>query len=317
MDDTRLVPGVGRLPYPAYRGDEPYVFISYAHDDKDLVFPEIKRFNEAGFHVWYDEGIAPGNEWTDEIAEALDKCSLFVVMLTPTSAPRPNVLNEINFALDEDKPFLAIHLQETVLRGGLKLRIGSKQAILKYNMSEEEYAYKYTEAFNRLGLEKNEDGTVSYTPQASEKNVAYQATNNEEREKHRKYLDRVIRYRARDLYNDALAKKDPEMFAKSEEYYKELAEAFPDEESHRTNIREARAWQAYIPYIQGMNGDREAMEVSFERYDVLAEEYPDHDYYKTANFINRILREWDTDKGREERKQYADPSYPPMKKESD
>ena len=154
--NSRLVPGVGRLPYPAYRGDEPYLFVSYAHDDKDLVFPEIKRFNEAGFHVWYDEGIAPGNEWTDEIADALAKSSLFVVMLTPTSAPRKNVLNEINFALDENKPFLAIHLEETEIKGGLKLRIGSNQAILKYNMTEDEYEYKYIEAFTRLGLKRTD-----------------------------------------------------------------------------------------------------------------------------------------------------------------
>ena len=26
---TTLVPGVGRLPYPAYRGKEPYIFVSY------------------------------------------------------------------------------------------------------------------------------------------------------------------------------------------------------------------------------------------------------------------------------------------------
>ena len=136
---TRLVPEVGRLPYPAYRGKEPYVFVSYAHLDQDAVFAEIKRFNEAGFHVWYDEGIAPGNEWTDEIADALDGCSLFVVMLTQTSAPRKNVLNEINFALDENKPFLAIHLEKTELKRGLKLRISSNQAILKYCMTEEEY----------------------------------------------------------------------------------------------------------------------------------------------------------------------------------
>lgn len=151
---TRLVPGVGRLPYPAYRGNEPYVFISYAHDDQDKVFAEIKRFNKAGFYVWYDEGISPGNEWTDEIADALDGCSLFVVMITPTSAPRKNVLNEINFALDENKPFLAIHLEETEIKGGLKLRIGSNQAILKYNMTDEEYEYKYIEAFMRLGLKR-------------------------------------------------------------------------------------------------------------------------------------------------------------------
>ena len=149
--ETKLVPGVGRLPYPAYRGKEPYVFVSYAHLDQDAVFAEIKRF-----HVWYDEGISPGNEWTDEIADALDGCSLFVVMITPTSAPRKNVLNEINFALDENKPFLAIHLEKTELKGGLKLRIGSTQAILKYNMTEEEYEYKYIEAFTRFGLVHNE-----------------------------------------------------------------------------------------------------------------------------------------------------------------
>jgi len=161
---TRLVPGVGRLPYPAYRGKEPYLFVSYAHDDKDIVFAEIKRFNEAGFNVWYDEGIAPGNEWTDEIANALEGCSLFVVMITPTSAPRKNVLNEINFALDEDKPFLAIHLEETELKGGLKLRTGSTQAILKYKMTEDEYEYKYIEAFTRFGLKRTEETSPEAKP---------------------------------------------------------------------------------------------------------------------------------------------------------
>ena len=167
---TKLVPGVGRLPYPAYRGKEPYLFVSYAHLDSDRVFAEIKRFNEAGFHVWYDEGIAPGSEWSDEIAEALSNASVFVVMLTKTSAPRENVLNEIDFALNEQKPFLAIYLEETELTPGIKLRISRKQAILKYNMSEEEYEYKYIEAFTRFGLVRG-DGQVPVTravPSAAE-----------------------------------------------------------------------------------------------------------------------------------------------------
>ena len=164
---TRLVPGVGRMPYPAYRGKEPYVFISYARLDSERVFAEIKRFNEAGFHVWYDEGIAPGNEWSDEIAEALSNCSFFVVMLTPTSAPREAVLNEISFALDEGKPLLAIYLEETVLPPGLKLRISRKQAILRYNMSEEEYEYKYIEAFTRFGLKRDHMQSAD-TPAANE-----------------------------------------------------------------------------------------------------------------------------------------------------
>ena len=30
-------------PFEAYRGDEPYVFICYAHDDQAVVYPEINR----------------------------------------------------------------------------------------------------------------------------------------------------------------------------------------------------------------------------------------------------------------------------------
>ncbi len=159
--ETKLVPGIGRIPYPAYRGDEPYIFISYARLDKDKVYAEIKRFNEAGFHVWYDEGITPGNEWSDAIAEALAKCAVFVVLLTPTSAPREAVLNEISFALDEGKPFLAIYLEDTVLPPGLRLRISRKQAILKYNMTDEEYEFKYIEAFTGFGLKRTDVQSVN------------------------------------------------------------------------------------------------------------------------------------------------------------
>lgn len=151
LDDT-LVPGIGRIPFPAYRGREPYIFISYAHMDSNAVFPEIKRFNDQGYRVWYDEGISPGSEWTDEIADALSGCSLFVVMMTPHALASHNVQNEINYAIDERKPFVSIHLTETNLRGGLKLQIGTKQAILKHNMTENEYVYKYTSAFERLGI---------------------------------------------------------------------------------------------------------------------------------------------------------------------
>ena len=149
---TTLVPNVGRMPYPAYRGKEPYIFISYAHLDCEKVFAEIKTFNEHGYNVWYDEGISPGNEWTDEIAFALEKCSLFVVLMTPNAAKSKNVLKEINFAIQDDKAIIAIHLEETKLSGGLKLQISTIQAILKYTMTQEEYVYKYTTAFTRLGM---------------------------------------------------------------------------------------------------------------------------------------------------------------------
>lgn len=154
--NNSLVPGIGRIPIPAYRGKEKYIFVSYAHIDHELVFKEIKRFTEAGYHVWYDEGINPGNEWTQEIAEALINCSLFVMMVTPNSICRRNVQNELSFALKKEKPILAIHLQETVLPEGMELQLGAVQTIYEFNMTEEEYNYKSITVFDRYGLrEKN------------------------------------------------------------------------------------------------------------------------------------------------------------------
>lgn len=137
----------------AYNGDAPYIFISYAHADSEMVYKEISLLNEMGYHVWYDEGITPGNDWTDEVADALLRCSLFLVMITPISVERKNVQNEINYAIDENKPFLAVHLNETNLRRGVKLQIGTKQAILKYKMTEEDYFAKLQTAITNLGLE--------------------------------------------------------------------------------------------------------------------------------------------------------------------
>lgn len=194
-----LVAGVGRLPYPAYHGDEPYIFVSYSHKDSDKVFKEIKRFNEAGYHVWYDEGIAPGNEWTDEIASALENCSLFVVFLTKNSVLSPNVKNEIDFAIDENIPAIGIYLEECALQGGLKLRFKNKQAILKYSMDEEEYEYRYMKAFSWLGLKRTvdpgeqEDGTSFESAKAEEekrrqKELEKQRSEERKREKQKKLI---------------------------------------------------------------------------------------------------------------------------------
>ncbi|HEY3782664.1 MAG TPA: SUMF1/EgtB/PvdO family nonheme iron enzyme [Fimbriimonadaceae bacterium] len=50
--------------------------------------------------------------------------------------PSKNVRNEINYALNASKPFLAIHLSQTTLPRGLQLQMGDIQAILKYRTSE-------------------------------------------------------------------------------------------------------------------------------------------------------------------------------------
>ncbi len=58
-------------PFSAYRGSEPYVFVCYAHEDAETVYTELRWLHEQGVNLWYDEGISPGHEWTEELASAI------------------------------------------------------------------------------------------------------------------------------------------------------------------------------------------------------------------------------------------------------
>jgi hypothetical protein len=130
---------VTQPPFEAYVGDEPFVFVSYSHKDSRIVYPEIARLHQNGFRIWYDEGIDPGNEWPQEVANALARCLFFLVFISPRAVESANVRNEINFAINRKKPFLAIHVEETVLPTGLELRMGDIQAVLKWRMPDDRY----------------------------------------------------------------------------------------------------------------------------------------------------------------------------------
>ncbi len=49
-------------PFPAYEGSEPYIFVSYSHEDAAAVYPEIEWLRQQGVNIWYDEGISPGHQ---------------------------------------------------------------------------------------------------------------------------------------------------------------------------------------------------------------------------------------------------------------
>ncbi len=44
-------------PFEAYRGDAPYAFVSYAHQDKEAVYIELVRLKKLGADVSLDNAI--------------------------------------------------------------------------------------------------------------------------------------------------------------------------------------------------------------------------------------------------------------------
>ncbi len=124
-------------PFEAYMGNKSYIFVSYTHKDKSEVYPILKKLNNEGYNIWYDEGIPLTTEWINTIAERLEGCKIFLSFISPYVMESDNTQDEIHLAINEKKTFLAIYLRETELSAGLKMRIRRIQGILKYEMKEE------------------------------------------------------------------------------------------------------------------------------------------------------------------------------------
>ena len=121
-----------------YHGNEPFIFISYAHLDNDIVLPLIDGLENNSFRLWYDNGIAPGSEWPEYIAEKILSCSVMLVLLSDNSLNSLNCKREINFALDEKKDLLVVHLEKADMTPGMKLQLNSLQAVHKYKYPDNE-----------------------------------------------------------------------------------------------------------------------------------------------------------------------------------
>ena len=126
----------------AYRGQEPYYFVSYAHLDHDTVYPLIRCLQKRGFHIWFDEGIEPGKEWPEEIALHIMQSESVLVMLSAQSINSPNVRRELSLALSENKKIIAVMLEEVVLSAGMRLQLELQQMIMKYQYSDERFLEK-------------------------------------------------------------------------------------------------------------------------------------------------------------------------------
>ena len=137
-------------PFSSYVGNEPFIFISYAHEDKELVYPDIKKIHDDGFNIWYDEGIPLSSSWNDEVALSLKNSNCVLVFISNQSIKSVNVKNEINYALKYNKKFIPVYLEDIVLPAGLELQLVSIQGIHKNKLSEEQYHTKIREDLQKI-----------------------------------------------------------------------------------------------------------------------------------------------------------------------
>lgn len=156
---------------------KPYIFISYSHKDTAKVVNILNRLRNAGYNVWYDEGIDPGTEWDENIARHVQECTYFIAFVSNGYINSKNCKDELNYSRDLDKEQLLVYLEDVELPGGMAMRMNRIQAIWWNKYTDEEAAFE--KLFSASGIEKTkmyEEGSLKEidipTPAvANEKNI--------------------------------------------------------------------------------------------------------------------------------------------------
>lgn len=85
------------------------LFISYSHNDSELVSRLLKDLTATGLSIWLDtRSIRAGQRWNRAIQQAIMDSTIFLLVLTPASVQSSYVQKEIARALFERKLFIPI-----------------------------------------------------------------------------------------------------------------------------------------------------------------------------------------------------------------
>ena len=115
-----------------YQGNEPYIFISYAHKDDAVVLKVIEALQSNGLRVWYDNGIKVGTEWPKFIAGRIKSCKRFIAFMSSNYEASKNCRREFNFADKYDVKTLVVFLEDFEVKDeGMDMQISLNQCMFR------------------------------------------------------------------------------------------------------------------------------------------------------------------------------------------
>ncbi len=148
-------------PEPSYAGEAPFFFVSYAHADSDLAYPEMRWLQEAGFNLWYDDGIHVGSVWRKAIADALTSAAGMLFIASKSSVESDHCLKELSFALDEAKPVFVVQVDDTKLPGLLRLSLADRQMLKRADFDEPTYRGRLVQALSTISKPTPRDAVAA------------------------------------------------------------------------------------------------------------------------------------------------------------
>lgn len=87
---------------------EAYAYVSYNHEDRDVVDQIVERFQAHGVRLWIDSAnLRAGDRWLDALGSALEASVAVIVFIGPR-APRDTQFMEWHAAFKKNKPIIPV-----------------------------------------------------------------------------------------------------------------------------------------------------------------------------------------------------------------
>jgi TolB-like protein len=111
------------------------IFISYSTKDRIDALALVERLRSSGYTIWIDQsGIDAATSWSKEIAEALEDCSTFILLLSPNSLASENVAKELAVAAELKKHIIPIELESVQLKREFLYHLTGLQRVAHTNI---------------------------------------------------------------------------------------------------------------------------------------------------------------------------------------
>lgn len=93
------------------------IFLSYSRTDQPFALKLAEDLRKSGIDVWIDrDDITPAEHWDEEIQRGLDASTGVAVLISRASVNSDNVLNEINYAIEQKKPVWPLLIETNIIK---------------------------------------------------------------------------------------------------------------------------------------------------------------------------------------------------------
>ena len=129
------------------------VFISYASKDRERILDLVDRLDAAGVSVWIDQmSIEGATMWSQEIVEAIDRCRVLILAISPNSSESENVVKEVALASERRKKILPVCLEMSGIPKSMEYQLAGIQRVEYFAGEEEAGLQAMIRALAKLGV---------------------------------------------------------------------------------------------------------------------------------------------------------------------